>query len=1173
MTVHWMGRAVAALVLALVPGAGAAVRIAALWPRYSRLDDAATLAIRDYGATSWADLVPAPLDVGNTSSGDELRAATNALCRAIAHNGSVAGALGPRSSVEAIGVALLAGVHGIPVISVSATHDSLGCTQTSGCSSLYPTFRRTVAGDTYQGAAIAAFLRVHSWGRAVAVFEPPNLYSAGLMQSVDDAFRDANITLSHAIPVTPNDTASAVAELRSSAAQSSVIVVLTTPAVAATLVRECSESTHQMPCFGAGTAWIASDASVIDPVFVETVGRVGVGMLGVRPSVESERSPTPLAMQLTAALGRVAGADDMMAYDAMYALLHSLDTTGASTDAPSTRTCFGPELVSPWPRSAAVMAALDSFTYQGASGANFRVPGVPRYALSNLQCRGGNAEWLRLGTWASGGQVELDVYGSQTVWPGPTPDAQCRRESEPTQPESIPSLKGRPVRVLFLLDTREIPTCVLTKEDGSYLPHEQWTDCIDTPTAKANCDITRLRGFYPDLIAKLSQADELGFAYEANWQVGNFNGAIDRITGGMYDIGAIGFSITEARQRVVDFTQPVIQTGFILLTRNPSQADPGLWLFLKPFEWELWLMLLLFGPLVGCFTFYVEHDSPLQVAKHPEKRKVKVRVGNWSDLGVMMESVAMSHVARSVEHSVFRDAVRQITDDEVDDEREAEWCSGPEAEQPIKSKTVEERQVLDLTDRMGIAVKDSRDCTAITVMHVIGADQASSRSDGAQAGVEEGWVLQEVDGFPVSNVVEFATELDEALNDPSKVWCILTFQEAVRKVLPMDFKGVGTAMLWNAGGLLRTEYKLRQQTIAGRVLQAVIALITLVHVILYTSQLTAFQVWNRPRYLYDSHRDFLFAGKISLDRLVVQRSSSHETYARLATEGFSSTGPTALDSDALLPMLLSNESVYAAMWTEAYAGYAMTQVQCQVTVHGPGFNGHGLGFALPKGSAWTRLFSEAILRMGKLNRTLSGEKTPMTLLLEKAGLYDYSAVCGGVVTDTREPDKVTLRSQLGLFVLSIAVTLCTALSHGLWPGVSKRLRRVWANLRCRDPKKRRRGVDAIEKAYNRRRVTSLSSASEVLGASADPCAALTSPFAGERTDRASLRPRSPRYAQRRGSDGSRPAIMTPLSKPSSVCKRSGQRFDADDDAPSESAPPEQQISDLPVAFVDSKLSA
>ena len=74
----------------------------------------------------------------------------------------------------------------------------------------------------------------------------------------------------------------------------------------------------------------------------------------------------------------------------------------------------------------------------------------------------------------------------------------------------------------------------------------------------------------------------------------------------IYDAAVGDITIITNRTRIVDFTQPYMQSGLVIVVPvKKSKTNP--WAFLQPFTIEMWLMTGGFFLLVGFVVWILEH--------------------------------------------------------------------------------------------------------------------------------------------------------------------------------------------------------------------------------------------------------------------------------------------------------------------------------------------------------------------------------------------------------------------------------------------------------------------------------------------------------------------------------------------------------------------------------------
>lgn len=73
-----------------------------------------------------------------------------------------------------------------------------------------------------------------------------------------------------------------------------------------------------------------------------------------------------------------------------------------------------------------------------------------------------------------------------------------------------------------------------------------------------------------------------------------------------FDAAVGDIAIVTNRTKIVDFTQPYISTGLVIVTpiRN---SDSSAWVFLKPFTWEMWAVTATSFVIIGVVIWILEH--------------------------------------------------------------------------------------------------------------------------------------------------------------------------------------------------------------------------------------------------------------------------------------------------------------------------------------------------------------------------------------------------------------------------------------------------------------------------------------------------------------------------------------------------------------------------------------
>jgi len=119
-------------------------------------------------------------------------------------------------------------------------------------------------------------------------------------------------------------------------------------------------------------------------------------------------------------------------------------------------------------------------------------------------------------------------------------------------------------------------------------------------------------GFSIDLLKML--AADVGFNYELT-VAKNMDELVELIKSGNYDLGVGSISITEDREKSIDFTQPFFESGLQIMVR--STGDSGLWVLVKQ-VFTKQLLFLMLGLFLGLIL--ISHLLWLFERKHFDSR-------------------------------------------------------------------------------------------------------------------------------------------------------------------------------------------------------------------------------------------------------------------------------------------------------------------------------------------------------------------------------------------------------------------------------------------------------------------------------------------------------------------------------------------------------------------------
>ncbi|XP_062503991.1 glutamate receptor 3-like [Corticium candelabrum] len=138
-------------------------------------------------------------------------------------------------------------------------------------------------------------------------------------------------------------------------------------------------------------------------------------------------------------------------------------------------------------------------------------------------------------------------------------------------------------------------------------------------------------GFLVDMMELLTAPDMLNFSYTMTEVSDGFYGSIDPKTNkptGMVetlinckaDLAVAAFTITALRETHISFTKPFMNSGFVMLATKSTSTEGGLWSFLDPFHFWIWICILVSFFVCGACLIVLHRVSPYgrRTVDHPE---------------------------------------------------------------------------------------------------------------------------------------------------------------------------------------------------------------------------------------------------------------------------------------------------------------------------------------------------------------------------------------------------------------------------------------------------------------------------------------------------------------------------------------------------------------------------
>lgn len=110
-------------------------------------------------------------------------------------------------------------------------------------------------------------------------------------------------------------------------------------------------------------------------------------------------------------------------------------------------------------------------------------------------------------------------------------------------------------------------------------------------------NVTEFDGFYKDILLYLQ--NKMGFipVVTLTKPTTEYNELVEEVANGLFDIVMSTIIVTEKRSEIVDFSVAVLPSSIRVVTRKQNSIKPDYIFFLKPFTFQLWLLIL------GTFIF------------------------------------------------------------------------------------------------------------------------------------------------------------------------------------------------------------------------------------------------------------------------------------------------------------------------------------------------------------------------------------------------------------------------------------------------------------------------------------------------------------------------------------------------------------------------------------------
>ncbi|XP_023770460.1 glutamate receptor 3.5 [Lactuca sativa] len=514
----------------------------------------------------------------------------------------VVAAIGPQSSTIAHVISHVVNELQVPLISFGATDPTLAALQ-------YPYFLRMTQSDYYQMSAIADLVEYFEYKEVIAIFVDDD-YGRNGISSLGDSLAKNRAKISYKAAFTPGASETDISELLTeiNLMESRVYVVHVNPD-SGLQIFSIAKKLNMMT---SDYVWITTDwlMAVLDsqePPNPDAMGLVQ-GVLSLRqhtPNSNYKKTFITKWKNIKEKETNSFNSYALYAYDSVFFLAHAIDTFLKSNQEitfssdPKLKNNNGSHLqlsaLQTFDQGQKLLETLLSTNYTGLTG-EIRFDSDknlvhPAYDVLNM----GGTGIRTIGYWSN--YSGLSVNSPETLYKKPANSSTSAQRLYSVIWPGETSVKprgwvfpnnGKPLRIV--VPYRHSYKEVVTKDVRS--PEGVRGYSIDVFDAAVNLlpyPVPRKYILYGDGVRNPS-----------------YSNLVAAVAENIYDAAVGDVTIITNRTRIVDFTQPYMESGLVIVVPvKKSKTSP--WAFLQPFTIEMWLVTGGFFLLVGFVVWILEH--------------------------------------------------------------------------------------------------------------------------------------------------------------------------------------------------------------------------------------------------------------------------------------------------------------------------------------------------------------------------------------------------------------------------------------------------------------------------------------------------------------------------------------------------------------------------------------
>ncbi|CAI9759981.1 unnamed protein product [Fraxinus pennsylvanica] len=530
----------------------------------------------------------------------------------------VIAAIGPQSSGIAHVISHVVSELHVPLLSFGATDPTLSALQ-------YPYFLRTTTSDYFQMYAAADLVEYFGWKEVVAIFVDDH-YGRNGISILGDALAKNRAKISYKAAFNPGATSSDIDRLlvEMNLMESRVFVIHVNPDSGLKVF----SIAKRLGMMGNGYVWISTDwlPSVLDSsdtVNPDTMDLIQ-GVIALRhhtPDSDIKKKFTSRWRNLKDKETPKFNSYALYSYDSVWLLARALDAffddggTVTFSDDPRLQDRSGTSLqlsvLRIFNEGPKLLQKLIATNFTGLTGPiqfdSEKDLIRPAYDVLNID----GTSLRLLGYWSNYSGLSTvapeilytkppntstsNQHLYSVIWPGETT----------TKPRGwvFPN-NGKPLQIA--VPYRVTYAEIVTKDEG---PRGAKGYCIDIFEAAI--------GLLPYPVPHEY------ILYGDGRRNPSFSNLVNDVAQSKYDAAVGDITITTNRTRSVDFTQPYLESGLVVVV-HVKEIKSSPWSFLKPFTWQMWVLTCVFFLFVGAVIWILEHRMNHEFRGPPRQQLIMI---------------------------------------------------------------------------------------------------------------------------------------------------------------------------------------------------------------------------------------------------------------------------------------------------------------------------------------------------------------------------------------------------------------------------------------------------------------------------------------------------------------------------------------------------------------------